>query len=668
MLITGSNRNDNIVGTDGSDTIDARGGNDRVSARGGKDQVSGGTGNDKLFGGTSGDRIRGDDGNDEVYGEGGDDVLHGGRGDDYVHSGSGRDSVYGDAGNDVLTYIPGEIIPYDRVLARTVADGGGGADTLRLSVAAGTDIEVFYGGNAAGRISLGSLVPDDEADLWSAGSVRNVERFEFTTPNNIAFYGSDSGAGMTVIANAGNDILADGNGDDRFRGGAGDDYFVLNRAGHDVLRGEGGADLFEVWTPTGRKEIVGFDFFDTVSFMDYPASKDEVDGRTVFTLFNGATVTVDAIGLRTSNGGASYSLLGGDGPVNVGPFAPDPDRTVTGTEGPDRLVGTGASEFLDGRGDDDVLVGAGNGDILNGGPGNDILQGGEGRDVLYGGAGNDFMEGGGVGNDLFGEEGDDTLLFTPGITAVPQDVPFSWIDGGEGKDTLIITNETTTARQSDGAIIPGLTSVYFEEQYGVSGEATENTLAFISLGDAFGLEDVNAYGRNIERFEFRSEGPVLFEGTGNILGFSEPDNGIEIVGSGNDDWLRGTYGNDIIEGREGNDRLSGDQGDDLLISGLDDEDLIFSSVSNSDDFVIGFNGAGSAGGDILVFQEMSPDELDVTEQGGQTLFEYDFVTQFNERIEGSITVDATGLVDGVDYFRFVPDLPLGVWSDYGFVS
>ena len=67
-------------------------------------------------------------------------------------------------------------------------------------------------------------------------------------------------------------------------------------------------------------------------------------------------------------------------------------------------------------------------DFLNGGHGNDQLFGDLGNDRLYGGDGNDLLSGGGGHDTLFGGSGKDVFVDAAGAT----------IDGGSGKDTLIL--------------------------------------------------------------------------------------------------------------------------------------------------------------------------------------------------------------------------------------
>lgn len=87
---------------------------------------------------------------------------------------------------------------------------------------------------------------------------------------------------------------------------------------------------------------------------------------------------------------------------------------ITGTTGPDRLVGTPGPERIHGLAGDDVLIGGGSLDNLQGGDGDDLLIGGAAIDLLTGGGGNDELRGGAGSDSLAGGPGRDTLRGGPG--------------------------------------------------------------------------------------------------------------------------------------------------------------------------------------------------------------------------------------------------------------
>jgi Ca2+-binding RTX toxin-like protein len=78
--------------------------------------------------------------------------------------------------------------------------------------------------------------------------------------------------------------------------------------------------------------------------------------------------------------------------------------TISGTDGDDRLVGTGRR---------DIIMGGGGADVIDGRAGNDRICGGTGRDRLTGGG----SEGTEPWERLYGGRGTDTVFFTKGGSA-----------------------------------------------------------------------------------------------------------------------------------------------------------------------------------------------------------------------------------------------------------
>lgn len=77
--------------------------------------------------------------------------------------------------------------------------------------------------------------------------------------------------------------------------------------------------------------------------------------------------------------------------------APEPGKTIVGTNGKDTLTGTAGNDTIKGHGDADHITAGG---------GDDHVSGGNGRDVIDGGAGNDHLTGG---------NGADTFVFHQGF-------------------------------------------------------------------------------------------------------------------------------------------------------------------------------------------------------------------------------------------------------------
>jgi uncharacterized repeat protein (TIGR01451 family) len=107
--------------------------------------------------------------------------------------------------------------------------------------------------------------------------------------------------------------------------------------------------------------------------------------------------------------------------------------TITGTNGPDTLTGTGGDDVICGGNGKDVIDGLGGNDIIVGGNGKDTLVGGEGNDTLLGRNGKDTMVGGPGLDVLVGGNGRDTLDAQDGAGG-------DSVDGGRGRDSCLTDN------------------------------------------------------------------------------------------------------------------------------------------------------------------------------------------------------------------------------------
>ena len=121
-LITGTKKNDTLLGSPDDDTLYGLEGDDYIQGGDGFDTLNGGDGNDTLskylsagngifVGGAGNDKIWGGEGNDQMDGGDDDDTLQGDAGNDALQGGAGKDELFGEAGNDTL-------------------DGGTGADQM----------------------------------------------------------------------------------------------------------------------------------------------------------------------------------------------------------------------------------------------------------------------------------------------------------------------------------------------------------------------------------------------------------------------------------------------------------------------------------------------------------------------------------------------------------
>ena len=123
---------------------------------------------------------------------------------------------------------------------------------------------------------------------------------------------------------------------------------------------------------------------------------------------------------------AAFQITAPGAPAPGG-TTPTGGKTITGTPGNDRLVGTPFDDVINCGSGNDRVLGNGGDDVIDCGSGHDRVDGGSGRDRIIGGLGIDVLKGGrhndrisaGSSNDrLWGGSGNDRLV------------------GGRGNDTL----------------------------------------------------------------------------------------------------------------------------------------------------------------------------------------------------------------------------------------
>ena len=287
----------------------------------------------------------------------------------------------------------------------------------------------------------------------------------------------------------------------------------------------------------------------------------------------------------------------------------DIDRSYSGANANEILLGNNTNDTINGGGGDDLLAGGDGNDRLNGGDDNDILIGGDGNDVLNGGRGSDTFIGG-AGDDILG--GSDSAE-RYGQTRVNGQYVGNSYNGGTGNDQLIGTyyNDSYLFNLGDGADIisevRGSDTLTFGEGIAESDVTIrrDGTALVFSLGNGTDSIRVNNWSNGsdnqLERVVF-ADGTVLDSAAlavyaTDLSGTEQADtiNGGNIAetltGLGGDDLLNAGSGNDTLIGGGGNDRLNGGDDNDTLIGG--DGNDVLNGGRGSDTFI------GGAGDDIL---------------------------------------------------------------------
>ena len=274
-----------------------------------------------INGTTNDDNLLGTTDDDSIYGLEGDDWLEGDLGDDYLDG--GKKSVW----RDTVTYrsaIASVVVD----LSSGIATGGAGTDTL-------VGIENAEGSNFADTLTGDANINS----LWGG---------------------------------AGNDTLIGGDGGDFLGGDDGDDIL------------DGGAN-------------------------------GKYGGDMAVYLSASSAVVVD-LSSGTATGGSGNDTL-----IDIeGAWGSFYDDTLTGDANQNQFYGDDGNDTLNGGGDYDFLNGGNGNDTLNGGDGDDILTGDNGDDALDGGAG-----------------GKDRADYNVAASAVTVNLLTGTATGGSGNDTLI---------------------------------------------------------------------------------------------------------------------------------------------------------------------------------------------------------------------------------------
>ena len=236
------------------------------------------------------------------------------------------------------------------------------------------------------------------------------------------------------------------------------------------------------------------------------------------------------------------------------------DDTIKGSDADNWIVAEAGDDLVDtGKGNDMVRGGEGD-DIILGGEGDDKLHGGKGDDYIFAGEGDDVLTGGQGNDKLFGGDGNDVLKGGAGNDYLEGGAGADVIKGGKGEDTA------SYAYSEEGV------NVDLSKGTGSGGDAEGDRLSSIEN--------------------------VIGSANDDVLKGDSGDN--KLFGWHGDDVLKGGKGNDQLYGGSGDDTLRGGQGDDKLFGGSGDDDL---RGGSGDDFLAGGSGddtlRGGKGDDVL---------------------------------------------------------------------
>jgi VCBS repeat-containing protein len=284
-------------------------------------------------------------------------------------------------------------------------------------------------------------------------------------------------------------------------------------------------DALAIASLSGAKSALGASISIENGQVRYIADADSFDQ-----LASNQSVT-DSFTYTASDGHGGFT-----GPITV---------SLTVTEAGDNRTVSGslltANTFTDAPGKDTVYTGGLRNDVINGEDGADTLMGLAGYDTLNGGAGDDYLDGGADGDYQRGGDGADRIVY---------DAADYVIDGGAGRDVLILKGAAT------------VTLGAFSTSQVVGG-------AYVT-----GFEDVDASGAT----------------AGVTLTGSQFNN--TLTGSAFADTLKGGAGFDVLTGGAGDDSLDGGADSDYQRGGDGADRIVYDAADYGID--------GGAGRDVLV--------------------------------------------------------------------
>ena len=530
--------NDTFDGRGGDDTLDGGADNDLFLASDGADTIDGGTGIDTIdYSGLGGiafisTTLSGSANATITVAGGTNDTV---RNVENIIGTDGNDTITGDSQNNELTGGLGDDVLAGRG-GTDILSGGGGTDTADYSAALA---------GVVADLSLGTVSNDGDGGSDTLSGIENLTG----SANNDDLTGDanantlDGGAGNdTLRASAGADILDGGTGTDvvDYSGlvGATSISVTLNSAVNATVTVNGGTNdtvrnIEDVIGTSGNDILIG-DVQDNT--LDGRDGDDTLSGRI------GNDVLIGGLGIDTAN----YSLAAGGVNVNmaISQALNDGDGGTDTLSGIENITGSASADTIYGDAQDNVLSGLAGNDTFYGAGGDDTIIGGAGAsdtvDYTMSGASvtaslttNTALNDGDGGTDTFsgienitGSDFDDTLT---------GDVNANTLDGGDGDDVLV---------GRGGADI-------------LTGGAGTDTADY-SLAAGIVIADLQ-----------------VLSATSDGDGASDTFSGIEnLIGSANNDILRGDNSGNLIEAGAGNDTVRGRGGVDTLDGGAGTSDTV----------------------------------------------------------------------------------------------
>jgi serralysin len=399
----------------------------------------------------------------------------------------------------------------------------------------------------------------------------------------------------TLTGTTDDDVIDGLEGADQMDGGEGSDLYYVDNAG-DVVADTGLSGIDTIRTTVNYTIPVGVE-------------------RLAFV----------GTGSWAGNGNALANILYGGGS----------DDIISGAGGDDILLGLAGNDSLIGGQGEDYLIGGIGDDTLSGGAGLDSLQGGVGDDIyIVNDYGDSIIEFAGEGidevrtsNSIYAILGEiENLTLTDGgvhLAAVGNTLA-NVITGGSGRDDLF-------GREGDDTLIGGTGAANTV----LGGEGNDTYIVQVR-GDSvieFDGEGIDTVQTGLFAYELRHNVENLtYTGTGDFIG----------IGNDNDNVITSGNGEDFLSGHEGDDILTGGSGADTLIGGSGADQFRYQGLEVGLDRVLDFE----SGVDKIVLLESGFFHTSTIEFVSGTMALTTNSTFVYDPETGIVTFDADGTGEG----------------------
>jgi Ca2+-binding RTX toxin-like protein len=299
------------------------------------------------------------------------------------------------------------------------------------------------------------------------------------------------------------------------------------------------------------------------------------------------------MGALSGTGNALANILNGNNSANT-LLGMGGNDTIDGGTGVDTADGGAGNDMVRGGDGDDTLYGDIGNDSLHGDANDDQLYGGAGNDLLDGGAGVDLMAGGAGNDTYYVSDYRDTITEAAGQGTDTVYVTTSYYQLGDNIENLTAVGAggfQLVGGRTANVITGGLG---FDQLWGRDGNDTLiSNGGGDAMGGGTGddLYVIGADDAGALITEYLNEGidtvrsEITFTLAANVEKLVLTGSG-DVTGTGNDlaNTLTGTAGDNVLSGMAGADVIAGGDGDDIIAGGLGNDRL--TGGAGADTFVI----------------------------------------------------------------------------------